>query len=260
MIAAALLAAFVANAQVPTVLIEACNALPDAAKRLECLKSAMQQPMAATQQSPNPAAFESVDRAFSRMKSNVTVGISYNNYQTAMLDVAQPIAELRRVGVGLSSEGLALLDEAVDTYADAGRFWEVSINFYARRDNSASYFGGLPVGLNNMQWLVNKYGLPTVKADLLGFHAGLNVATTRSALWSMADGKAERGMELLRKADLARIEAQKAEAASKAAAEQEAQRLEKEKEKAAVAAVPTPIASAPLRKVTKASVAAGAKK
>ena len=212
----ALLTATLAQAQVPTVLIEACNALPDTLKRLECLKATMQQGTVPASTPPTVAAIDAVDKAFTRMKSNLDIGISYNNYQTALLDLAQPVAELKRVGGNLSVEGLVLLDESLATYSDTGTFWATSISFYARSNNQMSYFGGLPVMLTNMDWLVSKYGLSTTNADLLGFHTGLHVTNTRTTLWAKAAIKATKGIELLRQAEIEKLEAAKAEEFAKA--------------------------------------------
>jgi hypothetical protein len=153
------------------------------------------------------AAIESVNKSFTRMQSNLSIGISYVNYQNALLDLAQPVSELKRVGTGLSNKGLALLDKALTTYADAGEFWRVSIEFYSHGRNELSYFGGLPVGLNNMEWLVNKYGLSTGNADLLGFHRGLPVAATRNALWALAASDASDGVNVIRATEPEKTEA-----------------------------------------------------
>jgi murein DD-endopeptidase MepM/ murein hydrolase activator NlpD len=232
--ASVILASSLAQAQVPSVLIEACNALPDADKRLECLKATMQQgaaPVAA--QASNVAAIDTVDKAFNRMKANLGIGISYNNYQTALLDLAQAVSELKRVGTSLSAEGLVLLDDALETYSDAGKFWERSISFYAQRDNSLSYFGGLPVGLTSMEWLVNKYSLSTTRADLLGFHTGLHVSNTRTTLWDRAATKAVDGVQALKQIETAKVEAANAAAAAAAAKAKEV--AEAAKQAAAIA-------------------------
>jgi hypothetical protein len=113
LIAAALFFTTPSFGQTPSVLIEACNAIAESERRLVCLKAAIQ----ATNIKPNEpgtkdVAIQAVERAFTRMQSNLGVGISYINYQTALLELASPLAELKRVGgMELRPEGLALLDQ-----------------------------------------------------------------------------------------------------------------------------------------------------
>lgn len=183
LVGATALAAVQGHAQPSMVLIEACNAITEEAKRLECLKAAV-----GTASSAAPNANEPLKKAFADIQSSVDVGISYNNYQTALLDLAKAVAAFK-VSPG-DDAAKKLASEALDAYKDAGTFWERAISFYARSDNNLAYGGGLPVGLTGMDWLVSKYSLPTVRSDLLGLHSGLPVAGTRSRLWEIAASKA----------------------------------------------------------------------
>lgn len=189
--------------QTPSVLIEACNAIADHERRLVCFKAAIE----VNSSKPNAPdskeiAIQAVERAFIRMQSNLGVGISYNNYQTALLELASPLAELKRVGgTELPAEGIALIDQALETYADAAKFWQAAISFYARRDNELAYFRGLPLGLTRMDWLVTKYQLPTVNADLFGIHRGVQVDSTRARLWAIAAEISSKGINILRGID-----------------------------------------------------------
>lgn len=176
------LLAATAHSQTPSVLIEACNAVADPGKRLECLKAAMGTGSATTQVQPLAA----VNRAFAGMEASIDAGVSYNNYQVAMLDLAKAIATFRHDGGESMKEAAKLFGLAVETYSDAGAFWARSIEFYARRDNGIAYAGGLPVSMNGMDWLVGKYGLSTGKADIWGIERGLPVDSTRSELWRIA--------------------------------------------------------------------------
>lgn len=185
------LAPLVASAQPSEVLLEACNAMQDAAKRLECLKAAVG---SSAKNSVPSTALENVRRAFGDMNSSLGIGISYRDYQAAMLDLAKAVGAYKREAGAEEQERVRLFEEALAIYGDAGVFWERSISFYARGDNNLSYGGGLPIGLNALEWLVSKYQLPTSRADLLGFHAGLPVNATRSRLWELARTKAEAGL------------------------------------------------------------------
>lgn len=178
------LAAAQGHAQPSMALIEACNAVPQEAKRLECLKAAMN----TAPQTAAPNANEPLRKAFAEIQSSLEVGISYNNYQTALLELAKAVAAFKEGPAGDAAKKLAT--EALEAYKDAGTFWERAISFYARSDNNLAFGGGLPVGLTGMDWLVSKYSLQTVRSDLLGLHAGLPVAGTRSRLWEIAASKA----------------------------------------------------------------------
>ncbi|MFN9473554.1 hypothetical protein [Acidovorax sp.] len=185
-------------AQPALVLLEACNAISDPAKRMECLKAAMGAAgTSAPQAERRQVAVDALKKAFGNMQAGLDIGTSYNNYQVAMLDLAKAVAAFRQDAGEFAAPAMASLNASLEAYRDAAVFWEHSIDFYARRDNSLAYAGGLPVGLTNMEWLVRKYGLPTVRADLLGFHSGLNVTNTRTTLWAYAGSKYNEAFQAL---------------------------------------------------------------
>lgn len=204
LVAAALIVTTSSFGQPPSVLIEACNAMTDSDRRLVCLKAAIDANSGKLQGADTKYfALQAVEKAFTRMQSSLSVGISYNNYQTALLNLASPVAELKRVGgTELSAEGIVLLDRALDTYSDAAKLWQTSITFYARRDNELSYFRGLPLGLTSMEWLVSKYQLAIINVDLLGFHRGVHVDSTRARLWAIASERSTKGLKMLKGNDL----------------------------------------------------------
>lgn len=177
-----------ASAQTPAVLIEACNAIADSSKRLECLKAAMGAGGASAQPQPQPLPI--VMRAFSNMEASLNAGISYNNYQLAVLDLAKAVAAFKQDSGESGAAAAKLFEAAVEAYSDAGTFWERSISFYARRGNDLAYAGGLPVSMNGLDWLVAKYSLPTAKADIWGIERGLPVQSSRSEIWRVAKQKA----------------------------------------------------------------------
>ncbi len=181
----------IANAQAPVVLIEACNSIADADKRLECLKAAMGAGGANAQAQP----LNAVTRAFSGMEASLNAGISYNNYQLAVLDLAKAVAAFKQDSGEAGAEPARLFESAVEAYSDAGTFWERSISFYARRGNDLAYAGGLPVSMNSLEWLVAKYSLSTEKADIWGIERGLPVQSTRSEIWRFAKMKAAQAQD-----------------------------------------------------------------
>lgn len=178
-----------ANAQAPAVLIEACNSIADAEKRLECLKAAMNVGGASATAQPLSA----VTRAFAGMEASLNAGISYNNYQLAVLDLAKAVAAFKQDSGEAGATSAPLFESAVEAYSDAGVLWERSISFYARRGNDIAYAGGLPVSMNGLDWLVTKYSLATGKSDIWGLERGLPVQPARADIWRFAKGKAEAG-------------------------------------------------------------------
>lgn len=165
--------------------------MQDSTKRLECLKAAFD--VSPKKQLGHEAAADSLKRAFAGMQASINVGISYNNYQTTLLDLAKAVATYKQDAGQEGIERSRLFDAALEAYGDAGTFWERSISFYARRGNDIAYSGGMPVSLNGLDWLVNKYNLPTTKSDFWGLERGLPVQTTRAAIWRIASKKAEDG-------------------------------------------------------------------
>lgn len=189
----ALLISGTAPAQTPSVLLEACNTLQDAEKRLECLKAAIgSSPNVAA---ANTGAVDTLERAFGALQAGIDVGMSYRDYQTSVLDLAKSLAAFKQQMPNIPT---ALFDEALGAYSDAGMFWLRSIEFYSRRGNDLAYSGGLPVSMNGLDWLVPKYGLATVKSDIWGIERGLPVQPTTSQIWAIAKTKADGGIKRAR--------------------------------------------------------------
>jgi len=188
---AGLLWAGAAHAQTSVVLIEACNAVQAADKRLECLKAAM----GATAAAPKDAAIDTLEQAFGSMQAGLGVGMSYRDYQAAVLDLARALAVYKLKAGGLPSN---LLEQSLAAYSDAGTLWIKSIEFYANRDNALTYPRALPIDGNNLLWLVQKYTLAVSDAGFPGRGLGLPVDATRSQIWAMARHMAERGIREIR--------------------------------------------------------------
>lgn len=191
-IAVACLVAGLSFAQTPAVLIEVCNAVPDADKRLECLKAAMGTTSAVT---PKTSAVDALERAFGAMQAGLDIGMSYRDYQSSVLDLARALSAFKQQS---PETDYGLLDEALTTYNDAAKFWNRSIEFYAQRGNDPAHAGGLPVGMNGLDWMVVKYDLTTVKSGIWGLERGLPVQTTRSKLWTHAKEKSDEGLRVAR--------------------------------------------------------------
>lgn len=184
-----LLLAGAAQAQTPLVLIEACNAIAAADKRLECLKAAM------GAGAPKDTAIDTLEQAFGAMQAGLGVGMSYRDYQAAVLDLARALAVYKQKAGGLPSNQL---EQSLAAYNDAGALWIKSIEFYANRDNALDYPNALPIDSNNLLWLVQKYTLAVSNANRAGRELGLQVDATRSQIWAMARHMAEQGIRQIR--------------------------------------------------------------
>ena len=178
------------NAEVPAVLLEACNALQDSAKRLVCLKAAVGD----VKRKPT---HEAVSRAFIGFQGTLASGMSLRSYQAGVQDLARELAIYRSEAPPEAATGLVMLQSALETYSDAGTFWDAAISFYARRDNGIAYSGGLPMQMVGLEWMLRKYALPTRKSDIWGINVGVPPDAGRQFLWERARAESERAFAYL---------------------------------------------------------------
>lgn len=174
------------------VLLEACNALPQKAKRLECLKALFAKTSAVPTVEKSPAkedpqvaaraaALEALRGKFLDFDAAVSTGVSLRDFQAQTVTLAQAVARFK-AGVPVTSEVDAKLDSAITAFKDAAQFWDASITFYARSDNRIAYGGGLPIDSVGMRRIANTYSLPLRRADIFGLHAGVNPDEGRSLI------------------------------------------------------------------------------
>lgn len=150
-----------ANAQ-PKALLEACNAIDDKTKRMECLEQLMQLQGATSksnESSPQRHALKRAKSTFSAVASTVQSGVSLNNYSQLIMEPAKELGVLRQEASALDPLVFEKLQSAVAAYNDAATVWRASI--YQSQD------GGILVGkiLNpertGLVPIVNRYGLYT---------------------------------------------------------------------------------------------------
>lgn len=183
-----------AQAQPATALIEACNALTDAQKRLECMKAAF-----ASTQTKDDDKTQSLVNAFTGFWGRVEAGSSLINYQSALSNLAQEFAVFKNSSPAPEQETIEAFEKSLEAYRDAGEFWQKSISFYARRDNRISYGGGLPVNMVGIGWMLSKYELPATRADVWGIQIGVPTELGRSQILKKAKEFSDKGIELLKK-------------------------------------------------------------
>jgi hypothetical protein len=178
------------TAQPAAVLLEACNAVQDSTIRLECLK-------AAVGEVKRKAPHDALSRAFIGFQGSLASGMSLLSYQAGVQELARELAIYRSEAPPEAAAGLAMLHSALETYSDASAFWNASITFYARRDSSFAYPGGLPMQMVGLEWMLRKYDLPVRKSDIWGVNGGVPTDAGRQALWTHARAESERGFALL---------------------------------------------------------------
>lgn len=183
-------------AQPATILLEACNSMPDPAKRLGCLKAVIASSGQAASGVSAPAPYlADLEKAFVSLYAAVETGTSYNSYQLALAEVNRFLALYEREALPQKRASIQKMRDALEAYADAGTFWSESIRFYSRSGNDLAFAGGLPVVSLGLAWMVNKYGLPTGKADLLGFNVGVPRGAGLSKMWSIGRARGEEALQ-----------------------------------------------------------------
>lgn len=219
--AALLFATAAAIAQPQAVLLEACNGIADAARRLECFKAAMAAGAGRSEGAASNASLEPLARALVGLQGSLSTGTNLISYRASLDSVARELAIYEREAPIDRAAGLRKVKQALEVYSDVERLWSADIEFFARRDNRIAFMNGLPYGLVGLEWLVKKYDLTTGRADLLGFNSGLNTANAMQSLWGRAKVAADEGLLALKDP----ASAARAEENAKAAARLEGARV-----------------------------------
>jgi hypothetical protein len=136
------------------------------------------------------AKAQDVFSAGDALRSVIGIGVSYNDYGPYVQRFAIALDSYRAKVQGYEElQAADLLAEALTAYNDAREFWRADIDFYAQRNNSLAYAGGLPFGLLGLAPIVAKYSLPTRNADLFGFHQGVPRGEGLAKIWEIAAGR-----------------------------------------------------------------------
>lgn len=169
-------------------LLEACNAMQDPTRRLECFKQAT-----AKATTPAPAAVvhhAALRDALIALDGQLNQGISLNNYNQAILVPAREMALFEsKVNPAEHSEAIGALRAAMQAYSDAGRFWNASISAGARNRGpftSSSVITYDDMTLYGVGDLVGKYSMPTRSAGPFGALSGVSRYDGVSTIWAVA--------------------------------------------------------------------------
>jgi len=173
------------------MLLEACNALENRDKRMECLKELMQQPVTKNDaKSAQTVALKRTKAVFAATASAVQLGISYNNYSILIMDPAKELGVLRQEALDLDPGVLEKLSEAVAAYNDAATVWAASIF----RSRDAGLFGRvLDPDQTGLTSIVRRYHLSTTSV-FLGTHLPLDAAL--SSIWRSAEMSAKNAFNM----------------------------------------------------------------
>lgn len=177
-----------ANAQ-PRALLEACNAIDDKAKRMECLEQLMQL-QGTTSSSPQATTLKRAKSAFAAIASTVQSGVSFNNYSVLIMDPAKELGVLRQEAPTLDPLVFEKLQAAVAAYNDAASVWRASI--YQSQDGG--FMGRvLNPEQTGLMPIVNKYGLYTTTV-LFNTHLPADAAVGK--IWRYAEMTATEAFEI----------------------------------------------------------------
>jgi len=175
-----------------SLLLEACNALNDSAKRLQCLQELMRGRVE-TPPSDATRGLTELRRAFTSVQGAVDTGISLAQYRTISLDPAKALATFRSENPAAQAGGVEYLLKAATAYRDAQEVWQAAIF----KSQDAGIFGRILNWRNTgLEDIVNRYSLSTTTV-LLNDHLPADVAIKK--IWQIAAEASNAGFELLTK-------------------------------------------------------------
>ncbi|MDP2829544.1 MAG: hypothetical protein Q8O37_13160 [Sulfuricellaceae bacterium] len=131
-------------------LLEACNNINDATKRLECLKEACQK-----YSSPRPNNQYKLREAIVAIDSNIQASTSLAQFRNLRQEFVRELG-MFKAGPDANKEIVELLSEALQAYTDAEKFWTVNI----REGGSNGLLSPSDMDSYGMGGFVIKYGIP----------------------------------------------------------------------------------------------------
>lgn len=117
--------AFLSNtlaAAEPIALLEACNNIPNSAKRLECFKELFK----SRPQGESSNSASKLREAIIGLDSAITSQISLSQFRTLRLELAKQLG-IYRASTTANSDVVDLAAEALGGYTDAERFWSAAV-------------------------------------------------------------------------------------------------------------------------------------
>ena len=176
-------------------LLEACNAVPDATRRLECFKQAAAKPV----QSPTAMPHQELRDALIALDGQLVQGMSLVSYNEAMLPPAREMALFEKRNPGANPQAIGALRAAMSAYSDAARFWKASISAGVRNrgiftSSTMTYDDMTLYGISD---LIGKYSFPTVGTGPFGAFTGVSQYAGVSTIWAVARKAHEEAFDIL---------------------------------------------------------------
>lgn len=173
------------------VLLEACNSIADADKRLLCLKELVAQSGEQSKSRNAATGVASLKRVFTSISASTSSGMSYKDYSGMAQEPVRAVAIFRSENPGVNADALQQLSDAAEAYKDAEILWRAHV--YRSQDAG---FGSriLNYKMLRLDWIVDKYHLPT-KRVLLNDHVSIEEALPR--IWRYAESNAKDAFQAL---------------------------------------------------------------
>lgn len=175
-------------------LLEACNAVPDPARRLECFRQATGKAAAAKVESHT-----ALRDSLIALDGQIEQGISLNNYSQALLPPAKEFALFERGNPNAKPEAISALRSALAAYNDASRFWRASIETGVKNRGifTTSTMSEDDMRARGVADLVGKYGFQGVPTGPFGLARGVTQSNGLTTMWEFARKSHEKAFLIL---------------------------------------------------------------
>lgn len=141
------------------VLLEACNAIQDSQRRLECLKEITKN--AQPSQPKDDGTQRRIIQAINSLNTAIDSSVNFQQFQQLRLDLAKELGVFKS-NPSHNEAAASLINDAVSAYTDSEMLWSVSLRsrvsvFEIRHHDK------LPV------WdIASRYGIPTKRIGYMG--------------------------------------------------------------------------------------------
>ncbi len=163
----------------PTALLEACNNIPNSAKRLECFEELFKsRPQA---QSSNSAS--KLREAIIGLDSAIASQLSLSQFKALRLELAKQLG-IYKASTNANSHVVDLASEALNAYTDAETFWSANI----REGGSRGLLSPEDMASLGMGSFIEKYKIPLTD---LNWNKWVSRANGLNAILLYAKSKAD---------------------------------------------------------------------
>lgn len=172
-------------AETKSLLVEACNAITDSSKRLQCLKAAISK-----QVNNDSQEVDELRKAFGKISAKTKAGINIRKYSDEVLDLAASY-EAYKVSGAVDQRAAPHFEKAFDAYNDARTFWDSFI----KNSKDVTFVGRVAYAtFYPINQLTQKYKLNVEQVMLAKF---VRLQPSLSTMWNIAEDEASKGFKLL---------------------------------------------------------------